>query len=708
MNPTKVAFFKETQNATDREIQRIRELDPTSNCDNAAWLLRGIRGNWFNGFATTELRDALLTFARLKTSPKMKEMKLSTDLNQYGSLPELLKITKDYWDYLSNKQRNREIRGAELVYHEGPWKMYRVFEVKAAQLLSSGSNWCTTQENQAVSYLGKCNLWAIMFYDKPYCQMHVETGQCQDRQNRDFYTTHGKCKFLMDYHVGRILHLHTQYADIQRFLKDYSPVMEPAASFYETMKYKAQHVVVAHLSFFQKRVPEIEEFLDQDFSAEQENNLLLYLSHFENHEDFIPRIKNSAVKAWAYCLNFKRALPEGKQDLLNGTSYFIPYLNRFGDVPSHKFTGLDTVQAWVNDNPQVRNESAEAIIFKNLNRMSSDQVLRYSRLAVKGRWAELEAHDNFKKLPEIYLNYGKEFSFAPVPVANVIENINGEGSVQLFEYIITNCTADEKKAAFGKVVGRANFTGQFEYLNHWIAAHMSITKSAQDTYTEEYLNGLETQRVKEGLNYFGSNLKEYFKTQPVSEVLCKIATNQEALQEALLNGLKERNDLFESWLTRFEKRIAQAYITRYSVKDEKLMLATLDLTERYEYALKNGIRLPEEDEKQVTTWKRLNEYAEKCLGYGVRSQVFEKLFLDHLAIINESAVKAFKTYAAKAFKTSEKAKMEMPEEFKKKAALTPLIQEIDPSEASKLEARRVIAKKTAAKKMGVPAMPTAE
>lgn len=65
-------------------------------------------------------------------------------------------------------------------YRFGPLKLITVTDIPTANELAQGTSWCTKGTNMASQYLNQGPLFVVLKNDKPYVQVHRESGQAKD------------------------------------------------------------------------------------------------------------------------------------------------------------------------------------------------------------------------------------------------------------------------------------------------------------------------------------------------------------------------------------------------------------------------------------------------------------------------------------------------------------------------------------------------
>jgi hypothetical protein len=105
-----------------------------------------------SGASTDEVKNYLDTFKKLRDSGRIQDVQ-EKDIDSWGK--KSFEDLKSFVDKLSEeKSKSKEkklkkLEGAELVAENDGWKLYKIFNHKAARLYGSGTQWCITEEDGA-------------------------------------------------------------------------------------------------------------------------------------------------------------------------------------------------------------------------------------------------------------------------------------------------------------------------------------------------------------------------------------------------------------------------------------------------------------------------------------------------------------------------------------------------------------------------------
>ena len=166
------SVYSKYYNSMDRRVfDAAVKADPTSKGNHAGkyvkWIMSlAMAGKWKPG-DTTETRDALSRFDRMKGSMEVK------DINRYKSVMELLKA-------VSGLKSTNDIKGegAEKVYEDSEWLVVVPHTEEASKLYGKGTKWCTAaDDNNMFDYYNEKGLLYINIRkrDGQKWQFHFET-----------------------------------------------------------------------------------------------------------------------------------------------------------------------------------------------------------------------------------------------------------------------------------------------------------------------------------------------------------------------------------------------------------------------------------------------------------------------------------------------------------------------------------------------------
>lgn len=357
MNPTRQAYFTEHLKATPEELQKIEKLDPTTNALNGAWLLRGIREDWFRDVKNEDVNNALLNFERLKDSPAFKGV-YSSDINQH-TWETLTTLSKDYWELLSNKQKLRQPKGCELVFEEDLWKVYRCFEPEAAVSLGSNTSWCTTSLSTAQEYLKTGNLWVYRLLDEPYAQLHRGSGQFQNRFNNSVLNGFLGSNVIADSDLDRITHtLAEKYTDVALFENSIFPLPKLPEDQLQLLTRKTPEVLRRALPMFDARKRELEKILfgGSRFATREFHNLVAYFAKFKEKDPELEGLlldSKDPVPLLAYALTLRRNRWEEAEGLISESSdgtlnkIYRRYVSKYVGLAQVTFQTIGQVNDWL-------------------------------------------------------------------------------------------------------------------------------------------------------------------------------------------------------------------------------------------------------------------------------------------------------------------------------------------------------------------------
>jgi hypothetical protein len=187
----KIDFLCKQMKLTPEQVELCVDADPSPNqTDYVTWLARWLaKGMIRLPEDTPGLKDQLVTFQRLKRTPGFTGNK---DINQYTPA-QLYEVVQENTAtaFLRNKNQDKlkELPqgAAEVVAHQGDILIYKTRDVKALNILSDSTNWCTRHEMMAKRYLKNGPSYVVFYKGEPYAQLHTASNQYMDKADRPLY-----------------------------------------------------------------------------------------------------------------------------------------------------------------------------------------------------------------------------------------------------------------------------------------------------------------------------------------------------------------------------------------------------------------------------------------------------------------------------------------------------------------------------------------
>jgi HPt (histidine-containing phosphotransfer) domain-containing protein len=184
-SPQKIELLTKQFKLTPEQIELCINTDPSPNqSDYVAWIAKFLsKGAFMLPEDSERIKGQLEKFQKFKKSPLFL---FSKDLQQYdpAKLFETLQEAEAK-GMTSEKEKKRENvrQGAEIVVKEGPVTIYKVTEVKAANELGGGTNWCTAipGASHAQSYLSRGPLYIFFDSGSAVAQLHCEDNLFMNR-----------------------------------------------------------------------------------------------------------------------------------------------------------------------------------------------------------------------------------------------------------------------------------------------------------------------------------------------------------------------------------------------------------------------------------------------------------------------------------------------------------------------------------------------
>lgn len=446
MNKTKIEYLQ-TLGATKQNLECIEEMDPTDG-EYAVWCLQLLNSGFqelrkFDKLAM--VRNCLLEFNLLKNSPKMKEKGLSTDIMTYD-LEQLLALMEKRQELKSNKQRDRDLDGAELVYCRDDWKVYRVFTPEAAGNLAKGSGWCTTRKETAANYLRKNQLWIFHLGDMPYLQAHMTEGDLTilyRNNNNVAFGLYNKVA-IYDVEVYEIIkELSSTFADMDEIAISLIPVVVhmDLLGEREISDYGLEELFVGT----QVRIPRLEP------KAFKTNNIFRYLYRFGCEEMIPMALEGKSCNAFTLAMRLGHRVPELENLIAYGDHYIsmvreglkkASVLNRDEEVedvevarpapeldgPCREAKGTSRLNPFLGDPDLMEEGSDEECCCKEISRDYTDNWVKYL-----DRYMDM-AHYEFRDFEEAraWYNESKNLVYNPRVVFLFLQNLEYFGSVKTY------------------------------------------------------------------------------------------------------------------------------------------------------------------------------------------------------------------------------------------------------------------------------------
>lgn len=185
--PQKMELLQKQFKVTPEQIEECIKIDPSPNqSDFVAWIAKYLSKDAFKLPEDGDrIKGQLEKFQKFKKSPQFL---FNKDIQQYDPAKLFETITKaEAAGMSSEKEKKRDTvrQGSEVIVKEGSVTIYRVTEVKAANELGSGTNWCTATpgSNQARYYLKTGPLYIFFDSGSAVAQLHCESNQFMNRSD---------------------------------------------------------------------------------------------------------------------------------------------------------------------------------------------------------------------------------------------------------------------------------------------------------------------------------------------------------------------------------------------------------------------------------------------------------------------------------------------------------------------------------------------
>jgi hypothetical protein len=376
-------FFLNKMNCTFMELDRLREVDPMGK--SWGWLLRGIREGWVENLETPDIQKALTDFQALKHSRKFCET-YPTDLLKYSDFTALVNALREGEKLKSNKQKAREYEGATLLGAEGDWTLYRAYGgdgALALKILSSGTQWCTAQDEQATNYASRGPVYNVRYLDEPVCQIDPRTGQFHGIDNKAILHAN---RLMLDGEMGAFILRHAD-EDLMRHLKNIRFMVAqgcigPGAEVLNATK-RIDELNVEMLMLREAPVHQAVRYINK-FITVPDRNLERYLATGDVSSYLVEH----------YSCNVRTEPWDRKSDTGKSITYILrqrpaslaKYLSKFYDLTTYEFPA-EEAGSWFNTTPQVRNipliTKAENYKHEDGGSLTTQHWAYYSRLTGK-------------------------------------------------------------------------------------------------------------------------------------------------------------------------------------------------------------------------------------------------------------------------------------------------------------------------------------
>lgn len=182
--PRKIEILQKEMGLSPEQVEMCIDADPSPNqTDFVVWIARNLKDGAIRlPEDRQKIHTQLAQFIKLRNSPRFTG---NRDINSYT--PAQLWQLVDDGDY-SKKEQSRAPRsqggpGAKLILDSEGVKVFEVTSPDALVDLSSGTNWCTTQEGHAEEYLEHGPNYVIYVHDQPCAQWDPHTEQLMDKRD---------------------------------------------------------------------------------------------------------------------------------------------------------------------------------------------------------------------------------------------------------------------------------------------------------------------------------------------------------------------------------------------------------------------------------------------------------------------------------------------------------------------------------------------
>jgi hypothetical protein len=368
----KIKLLVEQYKLTPEQIEQVIAADPTEK-DNVAWIAKFFhKGDIRLPEDTEKIKSQLETFTKLKRSPQFQGQK---DIQRYtpSTLYDTLEANRED---VSNKEKLRTLfeqgrEGARLVVNDGSYKVFEVTDAKTLCELSSGTNWCTTQDSYAEQYLEDGPNYICYYQNEPYAQLDPESGQFMDVKDESLlkevrilrlkYVPHG---LPWDF-LSRLAEKSVTAAD---FLKQHSLPDNVDEEIFQTGNYG--ELLTYKMEGDDPLSPELERKLISAILGDK--------SELDSRDDY----KVNRLAAYWRAFHAGQRLPEIEAILLNSSQLYtaVEYAK---DNLNQRWAQLESLLLGrsENDTSPTHYRSSGNVIFV---------AITYAIRVIKGRWPELE------------------------------------------------------------------------------------------------------------------------------------------------------------------------------------------------------------------------------------------------------------------------------------------------------------------------------
>jgi hypothetical protein len=177
------------------------EADPTTNFEFSPWIVREYLADRLRKEDFPNLKRDLEKYLVIKPQLRQNADQLKREYNLTGSPTDIMVLTRpvlngilrQFTAQASSRQQEKQVKqeGAENLGYNDQMEIIKVTNGKAACYYAKNTQWCTSDEGTANSYIQGDSgqdggpLYVIVYKKKKY-QIHVETEQFMDENDGDY------------------------------------------------------------------------------------------------------------------------------------------------------------------------------------------------------------------------------------------------------------------------------------------------------------------------------------------------------------------------------------------------------------------------------------------------------------------------------------------------------------------------------------------
>lgn len=189
-------YYNKKGNKMMAQFDELMTFDPTSKKVYLQWLINQASKQLILMNDLKKIKDALTVY------DKHKRKFEHSDIHKYIAYEDLIDEAEELKDSKSGKEKKKDIyekakKESTLVYKGSEGSIYIPRTEYASCMLGRGTKWCTagTHKNEFNTYNKEGPLYIITTRDNKKIQLHIETDECVDEQDKSIKSSYMKQKY---------------------------------------------------------------------------------------------------------------------------------------------------------------------------------------------------------------------------------------------------------------------------------------------------------------------------------------------------------------------------------------------------------------------------------------------------------------------------------------------------------------------------------